>query len=67
MEHVVSVSKIGLSTVAGYLTFGTIHNQSMNPNIQDSLQLSRNTTKTKGFPAFDQSSQQTHNLENQSE
>lgn len=56
MEHVVSVSKIGLSTVAGYLTFGTIHNQSMNPNIQDSLQLSRSTTKTKGFPAFDQSS-----------
>lgn len=31
------------------------------------LQLSRSTTKTKGFPAFDQSSQQTHNLENQSE
>ena len=35
MDPVFSVSMIGLSTVVGYLTFGTIHNQSMNPNIQD--------------------------------
>lgn len=26
MDHVVSVSMIGLSTVAGYFTFSTIHN-----------------------------------------